>query len=99
RDFHVTGVQTCALPIYAPVQPWHRIQVDWVPWLHLQFHLGVDGISYPLVVLTTLLTLLCCLYTLRHVPEGGRGRTLVALLLAVRSEERRAARAWACRRA
>jgi len=69
--------------IDAPVQPWHRIQVDWVPWLHLQFHLGVDGISYPLVVLTTLLTLLCCLYTLRHVPEGGRGRTLVALLLAV----------------
>jgi NADH-quinone oxidoreductase subunit M len=65
------------------VVPWHRIRADWVPWLHLQFHLGVDGISYPLVVLTTLLTLLCCLYTVRHVPEGGRGRTLVALLLAV----------------
>jgi NADH-quinone oxidoreductase subunit M len=51
------------------VQPWHQVQVDWVPWLNLQFHLGVDGISYPLVVLTTLLTLLCCLYTLRHVPH------------------------------
>jgi NADH-quinone oxidoreductase subunit M len=64
-----------------PVQPWHQVQVDWVPWLNLQFHLGVDGISYPLVVLTTLLTVLCCLYTIRHAPEGGRGRTLIALLL------------------
>ena len=45
------------------------------------FHLGVDGISYPLVVLTALLTLLCCAYTLWRVPAGGRGRTLVALLL------------------
>lgn len=65
------------------VQPWHQVQVDWVPWLNLQFHLGVDGISYPLVVLTTLLTLLCCLYTLRHAPGGGRGSTLIALLLVV----------------
>jgi NADH-quinone oxidoreductase subunit M len=42
----------------APVQPWHAVAADWVPGLDLQFHLGVDGISYPLVVLTTLLTLL-----------------------------------------
>ena len=51
-------------------------QVDspWVPGLDLRFHLGVDGISYPLIVLTTLLTLLCCLYTIWHVPDGGRGR-------------------------
>lgn len=65
------------------VQPWHQVQADWVPWLNLQFHLGVDGVSYPLVVLTTLLTLLCCLYTVWRTPDGGRGRTLVALLLAV----------------
>ncbi len=64
-----------------PVQPWYQLQLDWVPWLNLQFHLGVDGISYPLVVLTTLLTFLCCLFTIYRVPEGGRGRSLVALLL------------------
>jgi NADH-quinone oxidoreductase subunit M len=33
------------------------------------------------VVLTALLTLLCCAYTVRTVPEGGSGRTLAALLL------------------
>ncbi len=51
------------------------------PRLDLRFHLGVDGICYPLVVLTALLTLLCCVYTLRHVPEAGRATTLLALLL------------------
>jgi len=61
--------------------PWIDYRVSWVPALHVDFHLGVDGVSYPLVVLTALLTLLCCAYTIWKVPEGGSGRTLVALLL------------------
>ncbi|WP_329015010.1 NADH-quinone oxidoreductase subunit M [Micromonospora rifamycinica] len=66
------------------VQPWHGVDLPWVPGLDLRFHLGVDGISWPLVVLTALLTLLCCGYTVRRVPEGGgSGRALVALLLVV----------------
>ncbi|MEV4493671.1 NADH-quinone oxidoreductase subunit M [Micromonospora coxensis] len=65
------------------VQPWHRIDVPWASGLDLRFHLGVDGISWPLLVLTALLTLLCCGYTLWRVPPGGSGRTLVALLLVV----------------
>ena len=51
----------------------------WIPGLDTRFHLGVDGISYPLVVLTTLLTLLCCVYLLWT--DGAPG--LAALLLAV----------------
>ncbi|GLY23404.1 NADH-quinone oxidoreductase subunit M [Micromonospora sp. NBRC 101691] len=65
------------------VLPWHRLDVPWVPALDLRFHLGVDGISYPLVVLTALLTLLCCGYSLWRVPDGGRGSVLVALLLVI----------------
>jgi NADH-quinone oxidoreductase subunit M len=64
-----------------PPVPWADYRVSWVPALHVDFHLGVDGVSYPLVVLTGLLTLLCCAYTVWKVPEGGSGRTLVALLL------------------
>ncbi len=64
-----------------PVRPWHQLDVSWVPGLNLHFHLGVDGISYPLVVLTTLLTLLCCVY-LQWTDEGGDG-TLAALLLVI----------------
>jgi NADH-quinone oxidoreductase subunit M len=65
------------------IRPWHQLDVSWVPALDLRFHIGVDGISYPLVVLTTLLTLLCCGYTVWHVPSAGRGRLLVALLLVI----------------
>jgi NADH-quinone oxidoreductase subunit M len=62
------------------VDPWHELDVAWAPDLDLRLHLGVDGISWPLVALTTLLTLLCAVYTLRHVPSPGRAGTLLALL-------------------
>ncbi|MGW0501468.1 complex I subunit 4 family protein [Micromonospora sp. NPDC003241] len=65
------------------VLPWHTVDLPWVPGLDLRFHLGVDGISWPLVVLTALLTLLCCGYSLWRVPTGGSGKALVALLLVV----------------
>jgi len=65
------------------LSPWHEVNLPWAPGLDLRFHLGVDGISYPLVVLTALLTLLCCVYTLWTVPAGGRGSHLAALLLVI----------------
>jgi NADH-quinone oxidoreductase subunit M len=63
------------------IRPWHSLDVSWVPGLDLRFHLGVDGMSYPLVVLTALLTLLCCGYTMWRTPE--RGRLLISLLLVI----------------
>ncbi|MGI5147384.1 complex I subunit 4 family protein [Plantactinospora sp. CA-294935] len=65
------------------IRLWHALDLTWVPGLDLRFQLGVDGVSYPLVVLTALLTLLCCAYTWWRVPAPGRGRSLVALLLVV----------------
>jgi NADH-quinone oxidoreductase subunit M len=63
------------------IRPWAEVKWSWVPALRLDFHLGVDGVSYPLVALTGLLTLLCCAYTIGKVPGGGSGRTLLGLLL------------------
>ncbi|HWS33900.1 MAG TPA: NADH-quinone oxidoreductase subunit M [Actinoplanes sp.] len=64
-----------------PLFPWVEVDLEWVPALGLDLHLGVDGISYPLIVLTGLLTALCCAYTVKKVPDGGAGRALAALLL------------------
>jgi NADH-quinone oxidoreductase subunit M len=36
-------------------------QVDWLPVIGVQYYLGVDGISLPFVLLTTLLTPICIL--------------------------------------
>jgi len=80
----ITFVLTALLAVpWRSRGPWIDLKAAWVPTLGIDFHLGVDGISYPLVVLTGLLTLLCCAYTVWKVPEGGlgRGRTLAALLL------------------
>jgi len=55
--------------------------VEWVPTLGLRFHLGVDGVSSPLLLMTCGLTALCMAYLLRVRPEAGRLRALVGLLL------------------
>ena len=47
----------------------------WAPAIGLRFHLGLDGVSLPLVVLTALLTFLCFLYTIKHPPSARSGRT------------------------
>jgi NADH-quinone oxidoreductase subunit M len=58
-----------------------EVDREWVPSLGLRFHLGIDGISAPLVLLTAGLTFLCLVYTLRIRPEAGRPRALVGLVL------------------
>jgi len=59
----------------------YDLDVSWVPAIGLRFHLGVDGVSLPLIVLTALLTALCLVYLRRYLPEPGRPRALVGLLL------------------
>ncbi|MFG3248187.1 NuoM family protein [Streptomyces sp. NPDC048187] len=63
--------------------------ISWIPALGVRIHLGIDGISLPLLVLTALLTFLCALYSYfkqRHerlTPRkpGPRPKAFVALLL------------------
>ncbi|MGW4897612.1 complex I subunit 4 family protein [Kitasatospora sp. NPDC004240] len=62
--------------------------VAWIPAIGVRFHLGVDGISLPLIVLTSLLTLLCALYSEKRLPNGdgvpsARAFTGLFLLLEV----------------
>ncbi|MFF8771455.1 NuoM family protein [Kitasatospora sp. NPDC015120] len=44
--------------------------VSWIPAIGVRLHLGVDGVSLPLIVLTSLLTFLCALYSERRLPSG-----------------------------
>jgi NADH-quinone oxidoreductase subunit M len=46
-----------------------EVDFPWIPGLGLRFHLGVDGISLPLIALTALLTFLCFVYLSW---DGGR---------------------------
>ncbi len=44
--------------------------ISWIPALDVRIHLGIDGISLPLLVLTALLTFLCALYSYAKPPTG-----------------------------
>ncbi|MFI7244679.1 complex I subunit 4 family protein [Streptomyces qinglanensis] len=55
--------------------------VDWIPALGVRLHLGTDGVSLPLLVLTALLSFLCALYSYAKPPPGPGPKGLVALLL------------------
>lgn len=57
------------------------LDVAWIPAIGARLHLGVDGISLPLVALTALLCFLCALYTLHSLPAPGRPRAFIVLLL------------------
>jgi NADH-quinone oxidoreductase subunit M len=55
--------------------------LNWIPALRIHLHLGVDGISLPLLVLSALLTFLCALYSYFCPPAGPSPKAFVALLL------------------
>jgi NADH-quinone oxidoreductase subunit M len=59
------------------------VNVRWVPALGLRLHLGMDGISAPLVLLSAALGFLVCAHLIRTRPGTGHGRPLVGCVLAV----------------
>ncbi|WP_173264194.1 NADH-quinone oxidoreductase subunit M [Streptomyces pacificus] len=59
--------------------------ISWIPALDVRIHLGTDGISLPLLVLTALLTFLCALYSYFAMPEGPSPKAFVALILVLES--------------
>ncbi|WP_274562875.1 complex I subunit 4 family protein [Streptomyces spiramyceticus] len=59
--------------------------ISWIPALDVRIHLGIDGISLPLLVMTALLTFLCALYSYFKMPAGPSPKAFVALLLVLES--------------
>ncbi|MWA04159.1 NADH-quinone oxidoreductase subunit M [Actinomadura sp. LD22] len=52
--------------------------VRWIPSVRAGYHVGVDGLSLPLLALTSLLFLMCAVHSLRRT---GRTRAFAALFL------------------
>jgi len=57
-------------------------QARWIPSVNSSWHVGVDGLSLPLVALTAVVFCACAVYGLR---EQRRPRQLAALFLALQS--------------
>ena len=59
----------------------YELDVNWISAIGARYHVGIDGISMPLYVLTFLLSFLCAVYTWRFVPDPGRTKAFLALML------------------
>jgi NADH-quinone oxidoreductase subunit M len=60
-----------------------QFQVDksWIDVINSRYHLGVDGISLPLMILTMVIVPLCIIYSWDHFPEPHNPKAFLALIL------------------
>jgi len=54
---------------------------SWIPSIGARYHVGVDGISLPLLELTFLVTFLCAIYSMKWLPEPRNAKGLLSLML------------------
>ena len=60
-----------------------QFEVDrpWIDVINSRYHVGLDGISLPLLALSMLISLLCVVYSWDHFPEPHNPKAFLALLL------------------
>src|SRR5680860_471128 len=62
-----------------------RLQFDvntsWIDVINSRYHLAIDGISLPLLLLSMLITVLCVIYSWNHFPEPHNPKAFLALIL------------------
>ncbi|MDP2623838.1 MAG: NADH-quinone oxidoreductase subunit M [Actinomycetota bacterium] len=55
--------------------------LSWISAIGSRYHIGIDGISMPLLVLSTLMTVLAIVYSWNHWPEPHNPKAFLVLLL------------------
>jgi NADH-quinone oxidoreductase subunit M len=58
-----------------------EVNKQWIVAINARYHLGIDGIALPLLALTGLLTFLCAIYSLKVIPNPGKPKALLSLML------------------
>jgi NADH-quinone oxidoreductase subunit M len=57
------------------------VDKEWIEVINARYHVAVDGISLPLLVLSTFVTMLCVVYSWNHLPEPHNPKAFLTLLL------------------
>ncbi len=68
-DYHTSGMLQ------------YQVNEPWIPVINARYHVGIDGISLPLYLLTFALSFLCAIYTWKFVPSPGRTKAFLCLQL------------------
>ena len=54
---------------------------NWIDVINSHYHVAVDGISLPMLALSSFITVLCVIYSWNHFPEPHNPKAFLALLL------------------
>jgi NADH-quinone oxidoreductase subunit M len=79
--FAVVVAMTIGFDFAAAGQLQYEARIGWIEAIGNHYHVAADGISLPLFFLTYLLTFLCAIYTLGHMPAPGKPKGFLALML------------------
>ncbi len=58
-----------------------EVKKTWIEVINSNYHIGVDGISLPMLVLSAFVTVLCVIYSWNHFPEPHNVKAFLALIL------------------
>ncbi len=58
-----------------------QVNKRWIDVINSRYHLGIDGISLPLLALSAFITVLCVIYSWNHFPEPHNPKAFLALVL------------------
>ena len=61
--------------------PQFRVDKEWIEVISSRYHVFVDGISLPLLLLSMLISVLCVVYSWDHFPEPHNPKSFLMLLL------------------
>ncbi|MCB0975564.1 MAG: NADH-quinone oxidoreductase subunit M [Actinobacteria bacterium] len=58
-----------------------EVNKTWISVINANYHLGIDGISLPLLVLSAIIIPLCIIYSWNHFPAPHNPKAFLALML------------------
>ena len=54
---------------------------EWIEFIRSNYTVGLDGISLPLFILSSFITLVVMIYTYENMPEAGNPKAFIILML------------------
>src|SRR5262245_32840177 len=58
-----------------------QVNKSWIDVINSRYHVGIDGISLPLLILSMVMVVLCVVYSWNHFPEPHSPKAFLALML------------------
>jgi NADH-quinone oxidoreductase subunit M len=57
------------------------VDEPWIDVINARYVVGVDGLSLPLLLLSTLMVPLCVIYSWNHIPDPGNAKAFLVLMM------------------